>query len=205
MSGEAKESDKGRSHSSTLKALNNILHGSSDDKNRSGSTAKLLEKKKKLTDTKLNSSTDQSINGRQGERGSFRTNNTITVTKNILSTATPGEKPAKESGSGLSSTHGKMSNQLTQLKSMLVGMKGNMADTKKKPTEGSTGAKPSTSTSKSRNNLLVNSSSAGKMNSSLDHGRIGQKSIEPKRPGKLGTGDGVNDFLHRTLAHLLPW
>ena len=116
-----------------------------------------------------------------------------------------GEKPAKESGSGLSSTHGKMSNQLTQLKSMLVGMKGNMADTKKKPTEGSTGAKPSTSTSKSRNNLLVNSSSAGKMNSSLDHGRIGQKSIEPKRPGKLGTGDGVNDFLHRTLAHLLPW
>jgi hypothetical protein len=166
MSNTGKDGDAGRSKSSSLRMLNHILTHDKDDSRKASAGTKPVDKNKRISDnSKLNSSIEKSKTRAGSE------------TANMSSSKLGfGKAGGKNTGSPMQS---KGSTQISQLKTILVGYKGQIQE--KKASDSGTGSTPiNNSSSKGRQGVNGTSSSVSKLNTSLERSRIGQKSVDIK-------------------------
>lgn len=169
MSNAGKDADDNRSKSSSLRILNHILSPERDDSRKTPTGSKAGEKNKRPSDNnKLNASIDKYKNRSgldKGLQSSTKLSTAKTISKN-------GGTPSQSKGF----------TQISQLKNILVGYKGQIQE--KKTTDSVSGATPHhTSSTKGRQGASAASSSVTKQNTSLERSRLSQKSVDIK--GKL--------------------
>ena len=209
MSSGGKEVEASRSKSSSLRMLNHILTHEKDDGRKTAAGNKPTDKSKKAHDnSKLNASIDKSKN-----RGGSDIGN------QSLSKLGLGKGTSK---TGSSPTQSKGFTQISQLKNILVGYKGQIQD--KKTGDSTSGTTPiSSNPAKGRQGTSGSSTSVTKLNTSMERSRVGQKSVDLKSKllkaaAEKGTSNlnnsrtsikkenlnsstaGANDTLNKTLG-----
>lgn len=184
MSNTGKDGDPGRSKSSSLRMLNKILSHDRDENKKGSLATKTIDKNKRASE---NSKLNASIEKTKTRIGSDAVN--TSSSKPTLS-----KVGGKTGGTPIQS---KGFTQISQLKTILVGYKGQIQD--KKAFDSTSGATPVNNTGmKSRQTVNGSSTSVKKLNSSLERNRTGQKSVDIKNKLLKAAGEKASSNLNNS-------